>query len=216
MGNVDRSYRGRSVKTSETVDQIYASIIQLQQDLEPVKRDKIVKTGKYEFRYAPLDSIMDKLKPLFKSSGLALVQAVDKDCLTTRLIHTSGQWIESETFLNQDHANMQGFGGEVTYKRRYALSSLLGIVSDDDNDVPRISATKGVLETLSPRRQTVLADIAEYIKEKHAEGNEWGAYEEYVQISDQDERMALWSLIPSQVRTTLTKLNKSEREGQKA
>lgn len=203
------------MKTSESVDQIYQAVFELQQELEPIRRDKVVKTGKYEFRYAPLDSIMEKLKPLFIKSGLAIVQAVDRDCLSTRLIHRSGQWIESETFLNTDHANMQGFGGEVTYKRRYALSALLGIVADEDNDVPRISATKGALETLTAKRQSVLTDLAEYIKEKHAEGNEWGAYEEYVQIQDQEERIALWSLLPSQVRTSLTKLNKTEHEGKK-
>lgn len=203
------------MKTSESVDQLYQAVFELQQDLEPMKRDKVVKTGKYEFRYAPLDSIMEKLKPLFVKNGLALIQGVDRDCLTTRLIHRSGQWIEAETFLNTDHANMQGFGGEVTYKRRYALSALLGIVADEDNDVPRISATKGVLETLPAKRQSVLTDLADYIKEKHAEGNEWGAYEEYVQIGDQEERMALWGLLPSAVRTSLTKLNQTEREGRK-
>jgi hypothetical protein len=218
MGRTDE---GRSeVKTSEAVDQIYVAIFDLQQALAPVKRDKVVKVktreGSYEFRYAPLDSIMDVLKPLFQKTGLALIQGVDRDCLTTRVIHKSGQWIESDTFLNAEHANMQGFGGEVTYKRRYALSALLGIVSDEDNDVPRISATKGVLETLTQKRQSALADIAEYIKEKHAAEDEWAAYEEYGNVVDQDERIALWNLLPSQVRTSITKLSNQERQGAKA
>ena len=71
------------------------------------------------------------------------------------------------------------------------------------------------METLSPRRQSFLVDMAEIIKDKHADGNEYGAYEEYVQITDQEERVALWSLLPSKVRTSLTKLNQAEREGAK-
>jgi hypothetical protein len=203
------------MKTSDQTNEIYPAIFAMQKALTPIKREKVVKTGKYEFRYAPLDSIMEKLSPLFSANGLALVQGVDQDFLTTRIIHTSGQWIESQTFLNRDHANMQGFGGEVTYKRRYALSAMVGLVADEDNDVPRIKSTDGSMESLSTRRQSFLADMAEIIKDKHADGNEYGAYEEYVQITDQEERVALWSLLPSKVRTSLTNLNKTEREGVK-
>jgi hypothetical protein len=203
------------MKTSEQVKNIYAAIYALQIGLDPIKREKVVRTGKYEFRYAPLDAIMEKLRPLFQANGLGLIQAVDSEVLTTRLIHTSGEWIQSETHLNTDHANMQGFGGEVTYKRRYALSALLGIVADEDNDAPRISPTKGSLDGLTPRRQSFIADVAEIIKDKFDDGSEYGAYEEYMQISDQDERVALWSLLPSKVRTSLTKLNNEEREGLK-
>jgi len=203
------------MKTSEQTNEIYPAIFAMQKSLTPIKRDKVVKTGKYEFRYAPLDSIMEKLAPLFANNGLAMMQGVDADCLTTRIIHTSGQWVESQTFLNKDHANMQGFGGEVTYKRRYALSAMVGLVADEDNDAPRHKPTDGSMETLSPRRQSFLADMAEIIKDKHADENEYGAYEEYVQITDQEERVALWSLLPSKVRTCLTKLNQAEREGAK-
>ena len=71
------------------------------------------------------------------------------------------------------------------------------------------------MEMLTPRRQSIITDVAEIIKDKFSDGNEYGAYEEYVQISDQDERVALWSLLPSKVRTSLTKLNQAEREGNK-
>jgi hypothetical protein len=163
-----------------------------------------------------LDAITEYITPLMQACGLAFLQAVDNGALTTRIVHKSGQWIESETFLNREHANMQGFGGEITYKRRYALCSLIGIVSDDDVDAPRHSPVQGSMEMLSPRRQSIITDVAEIIKDKFNDGNEYGAYEEYVQISDQDERVALWSLLPSKVRTCLTNLNKAEREGAKS
>jgi hypothetical protein len=201
------------MRTSENVGEIYAAIAAMQQDMQPIKRDKTVKTGKYEFKYAPLDSIMDMLKPLFKAHQLGLIQAVDTDTLTTRLIHVTGQWIESSTFLNKDHANMQGFGGEVTYKRRYALSSLLGIVSDEDNDAPsfRSSPTMGVIDNLTPRRQSLIRDLALIIEEKFADGNDWGAYEECVSITDVEEKTALWGLLNSKVRTAIKKMSEQER-----
>ena len=124
------------MKTSELIENITKALFDLQGELKPVPRSKVVKVKSFEFRYAPLDAITEYITPLMQRHGLAFLQAVDSDCLTTRIIHKSGQWIESNTFLNKEHANMQGFGGEITYKRRYSLCSLLGVVSDDDVDVP--------------------------------------------------------------------------------
>ncbi len=154
------------MKTSESTAAIYPAIITLQSQMTTIKRDKTVSTGKYKFNYAPLDSIMETIKPLLIAQGLAVVQAVDADTLSTRLIHTSGEWIESETFLNREHASMQGFGGEVTYKRRYALSALIGLVSDDDNDAPAakkgpvIGALSGIGDDLPEDWKTWLRDLA--------------------------------------------------------
>lgn len=200
------------MKTSESITNIAQALYDLQGGMKTIARSKVVKTGKYEFRYAPLDTIMETITPLMQKSGLVVLQSVDTDVLTTRIMHKSGEWIQSETHLNKDHANMQGFGGEITYKRRYALSALIGLVSDDDNDAPRHSATQGAMEALTPRRQSYLADIAEIIKEKFGQGEgEWGAFEEYQQITDGEERVALWSLLPSNIRSSIKKTGEANR-----
>lgn len=204
------------MKTSEQTDKLFDALFRLQQSLPTLKRDKLVTVkhksgGTHQFRFAPLDSIMEALKPLFDKAQLGLIQAVDMDCLTTRVFHTSGQWMESETFLNRLQANMQDFGAEITFKRRYALSALLGIVTDDDGDVPRISATKGVIEGLPEHRQSVIVDSAEYIKDQVEVENEWAAYETYQSFEDA-ERVALWGQLPSKVRSLLTKMHKEEIE----
>lgn len=202
------------MNTSEKTDLIIPAFIKFQAAVKPIKRDKEVKVNKFSFKYAPLDTIMETIVPVLQSHGLAIMQSVDMDFLSTRLVHDSGQWLESCTFLNREHANMQGFGGEITYKRRYAMSALLGLVSDDDNDappVPRNSPTAGFFEQLSPRRQSYIADLAEIIKEKHADGNEWGAFEDYETITDGEEKVAIWSLLPSGVRSNLKKLNEAKK-----
>jgi hypothetical protein len=206
------------MKTSEQIDKISPAIFGLQCALKPIARSKVVSVkgnkASYDFRYAPLDAIMEMLQPLMKDAGLMVVQAVDTDALTTRLMHTSGQWVESATFLNREHGSMQGFGGEVTYKRRYALSALLGIVSDDDNDVPKVTA-RGALtdafDALSTRKQNMILDLAEIIKEKHSDGQEVAAYEEYQSLSDNEEVMALWSVLPSNVRSSIKRLAEADK-----
>lgn len=206
------------MKTSEQIDKITPAFIAMQDKLLPIVRRKEVKTGKYSYKYAPLDDVVELLKPLMREHGFGYTQPVDKDCVTTRLLHISGQWFESETHLHQDHASMQQMGGEISFLRRYALASIVGLVSEDDTDaqVPRISATKGALDNLPPKRQSMITDIAAYIVEKFDEGDEYGAYEEACNVTEQDEKIALWSLLPSKVRTCMTKLGKAEREGAKA
>ena len=61
------------MKTSETTKEIYPAIIGLQSEMETIARDKTVSQGKFSFKYAPLDSIMEKIKPLFAARGLAAI-----------------------------------------------------------------------------------------------------------------------------------------------
>jgi hypothetical protein len=62
--------------------------------------------------------------------------------LQTILTHSSGQWISSELPL-QVFEKVQQLGSEITYLRRYTLSSLLGIVTDDDDDGKMANEAKG-------------------------------------------------------------------------
>jgi|JI10StandDraft_1071094.scaffolds.fasta_scaffold788565_2 hypothetical protein len=199
------------MKTSESTAAIYPAIITLQSQMTTIKRDKTVSTGKYKFNYAPLDSIMETIKPLLIAQGLAVVQAVDADTLSTRLIHTSGEWIESETFLNREHASMQGFGGEVTYKRRYALSALIGLVSDDDNDAPEtkkrglvIGAKSGIGDDLPEDWKIYLTDLADDVSSRVNAGRVIQAIEliDDAQL-DGDQRVFLENKLPSNVCSAL-------------
>jgi hypothetical protein len=198
------------MKTSSETDKIYPAVIAMQQSLEAIERSKEVKTGKYSFKYAPLDAIMDKVKPLFAANGLAVMQGVDADALTTRLIHSSGQWVESETHLNREHANMQGFGGEVTFKRRYALSALIGLVSDDDNDAPAMKrgpqagARTGIGADLPDDWKIYLGDLADECSTLVNRGRVTEALSRIEDANlEADQRVYMEDQMDSKVRSTL-------------
>ena len=197
------------MKTSSETDKIYPAVIAMQHSLEAIERSKEVKTGKYSFKYAPLDAIMDKVKPLFAANGLAVMQGVDADVLTTRLIHSSGQWVESETHLNREHANMQGFGGEVTFKRRYALSALIGLVSDDDNDAPatkgpRAGARTGIGADLPEDWKIYLGDLADECTTLVNRGRVTEALARIEEANlEADQRVYMEDQMASNIRSTL-------------
>src|SRR5437868_7338320 len=92
------------------------------------------------FRYAPLSSGLDIVRKSLGRHEIATIQttAIDKEAgllrLTTVLAHASGEWISSEWPVCQitDIASAQRMGAALTYARRYALFTLVGIAGEDD------------------------------------------------------------------------------------
>lgn len=94
--------------------------------------------GKYKFAYATLDTILDHIRAPLSENGLSVTQAIDvageRVVVRTVLMHSSGEWLESVTPLIGNTAKPQEFGSAVSYARRYALSAMLSITADDDDD----------------------------------------------------------------------------------
>ena len=92
----------------------------------------------FKNRYATLGAHIDAVRGAFPANGLSVVQAIetperDRVSLTTRILHSSGQWIES-TVSASTGAKVQEIGSTVTYLRRYALAAIVGIVGEEDDD----------------------------------------------------------------------------------
>jgi hypothetical protein len=96
------------------------------------------------FRYAPLSSGLDIIRKALGEHGIATLQttAIDQDIqsvsLTTVLAHASGEWIASDwpVCTLSDMATPRRMGAALTYARRYALFTLVGIAGEDDLDAP--------------------------------------------------------------------------------
>jgi hypothetical protein len=93
----------------------------------------------FKSKYAPLSDILNLVRPTLAKHGLSVIQAPsgdgDKIIITTRLMHSSGEWIEAcPLSLKADKATAQGAGSAITYGRRYSLAAILGISSEDDDD----------------------------------------------------------------------------------
>src|SRR6201998_2077015 len=103
--------------------------------------------GSRTFRYAPLSTGLDLVRKCLGQHEIATVQAtsIDSDSglikLTTTLVHGSGEWIASDwpvcavTETGAPHR----MGAALTYARRYALFTLVGIAGEDDLDAPDLA-----------------------------------------------------------------------------
>ena len=99
--------------------------------------DKIEKNARANYgKFADLANVLSTVTPALHANGLAITQTFLEDSLVTTLHHTSGETLHSTVKLYiQDGRNItQEWGKAVTYQRRYAICSILGIVADMDTD----------------------------------------------------------------------------------
>jgi hypothetical protein len=138
-------------RSSETVAALAAALAKAQAELiNPEKSlTAIIRTGRpgegvRSFRYAPLSSGLDIVRKTLGQHEIATLQttAIDQAVgmvnLTTTLAHASGEWIASDWPVCPiaETANPQRMGAALTYARRYALFTLVGIAGEDDLDAP--------------------------------------------------------------------------------
>ena len=100
------------------------------------------------FRYAPLSSGLDIVRKCLGRHEIAVLQktAIDDKSglirLTTVLAHSSGEWVSSDWPVCPvtETAEPRQMGAALTYARRYALFTLVGIAGEDDMDAPDLGA----------------------------------------------------------------------------
>ena len=90
-------------------------------------------------KFASLDNIIDKTRPVLNKHGLSIQQFpslsdLGAPTLVTRLTHVSGEALEYQAPLFLQGQDMQKYGAALTYARRYAWAAALGIANDEDDD----------------------------------------------------------------------------------
>lgn len=127
-----------TIEKSDSIVKLAAALTAAQAAIQPAIKSS--ENPHFRSKYADLASIWDACREPLTKNGLSVVQMpVDASeggrvALTTILIHNSGEFISStvSTKLQQDTA--QGVGSALTYLRRYALSAMVGVVADEDDD----------------------------------------------------------------------------------
>lgn len=92
----------------------------------------------FKSKYAPFSEVMRAVRPALTKRGLAVLQSVTQAdsavfALTTTLLHTSGEWLAGTIWLPMPDSAQQ-VGSALTYARRYGLSALCGVVTEEDDD----------------------------------------------------------------------------------
>ena len=128
------------MKKSDSIKELAAALSAAQAELKPAEMN--VTNPFLKKKYADLGAVIEASRPVLAKNGLSVSQPVescdDRIGVTTILLHTSGEWIESTTTLQigdeRGKSNAQVAGSIISYLRRYSLASILGMYAGDDVD----------------------------------------------------------------------------------
>ena len=123
------------MNTSESINEIAAALAKAQAKIRNPAKNKV--NPHFKSKYADLADGLDVIRPALSEQGIAFIQPTevvdDGVILRTRLIHSSGQWIES-TYPVSKMTQHQQMGAALTYAKRQSLFALVGVCGDDDLD----------------------------------------------------------------------------------
>ena len=127
---------------SESIAKLMPALLKAQKAISAVKKDS--KNPHLKNNYASIEAVIEAVKHALNENDIVFIQPLDKvgqsTVVTTRLIHVSGEYLESCLLLSlpkdkdgHDKTDPQSVGSAITYARRYSLCSLLGLSQEDDD-----------------------------------------------------------------------------------
>jgi hypothetical protein len=165
---------------STEINELAKALSAFQGEMHTVKMD--ANNPFFKSKYASLNNLVDASKTVLAKNGLAVSQHPDgRYGLTSILLHSSGQWLSSTMSFPEELEVQRGMsfaqfaGSVISYQRRYAYASILGLVSDEDVDGNTPNQTQGKQPT-----QTVPPITPETLKRLNTIGsnfydNNWDA-----------------------------------------
>lgn len=233
--------RESPLRTSDSIAKIAPALLAAQKAVGGTVKDKtgkiLTKTGSYEYKYSDLSSVLDEIKGPLNDNGIMLLQSPTADssgvCVITRLLHESGEWIEESLYMPVTQSTPQAYGSAITYCRRYSAQSMVGLKAEDDDgkaaSVPPVHdpaeairtaniSGRSVLEAefnkMAPEEQDFIRSHAAEVEKLFANKGDVFGYVES-QHFDQEEKMALAFLLPSNIRAALKKARAEMQPPQK-
>lgn len=142
------------MKTSESTLKISAAFVKAQGEITGAIKDS--NNPAFKSKYADFSSVTDAIRPAAAKHGLGFLQEGtmvpgNQLVLTTRIIHESGEWFESEMLMPFTKQDAHGLGSLMTYGKRYALSAFFGVSAEEDDDG---NAATGVQAKPAPYNST--------------------------------------------------------------
>ncbi len=183
---------------SDEISELITALAQAQSKFTVVPKNKTatVRTktgGEYKYQYADLADVLSMALPILSTNGLALSQPHliigGKLRVATLLLHTSGQWMQSDGIEISEDGDPQQFGAESTYFRRYDVCSFIGVAPDEDTDAQQGSERK--------RKAEVYAEIERQKRQFDPAGQDHAYHP--LEITPQSPQDAPQAIIPPEL-----------------
>ena len=134
------------MRKSESIVELSKALAKFQEEVKQPLKDK--NNPFFKSKYVPLENVVEAITDVAPKNGLSFVQWALNDengrvGVATMLMHESGEWIEFDAVhMKADKETAQGAGALISYLKRYSLSAVFGITSDQDDDGNGASGNK--------------------------------------------------------------------------
>lgn len=226
---------------SESVKAIAPALVKAQKEITSALKD--ADNPFFKSKYADLASIITAVKGPLNNYGIAILQGVTTSAnavqVETLLMHETGEFVSNTIELpvkvdKGGSATAQDYGSAITYAKRYGLQSLVGVPSEDDDgnaasgkekytgplpaamakgDAMQVAKTE--FEALPLSEKPKYLQYASDIIAQHKAGGNVHQTIEALRLSN-DGVLALWSLLPSDVRTAAKRQKEAAALGSKS
>jgi hypothetical protein len=120
------------MEQSTSIKELATALAKVQGELKPAPKDS--ENPFFKSAYADLATVTKTVMPVLAKHGLSVTQVAEGEGnITTQLMHTSGEWLRGTLSLKPVKDDPQGRGSAITYARRYALASICGLATEDDD-----------------------------------------------------------------------------------
>ena len=144
------------MEKSESIKELATALNKFQAECSGAKKD--ADNPFFGSKYANLEAVINCAKSALDNNGLAVSQFPIMDqgyCgVETILMHSSGEWISNTLLLACKKQDPQAMGSAITYARRYAYQSVLGIPSEDDDGEKYITSNQAPIQQQAPVQAT--------------------------------------------------------------
>jgi hypothetical protein len=181
--------RAETINRSDSIKEISVALNKFNEEISRISKDAV--NPHFRNKYATLDKIIDEIRPILSKHGLSVIQFPSGDgerlSLSTMLLHTSGEYIESPPLIMKPVKNdPQGIGSCTTYARRYGICAVLNLNTGEDDDGnaasnPNKEAIKSSLATVKAKYQLGKGNLDgfdDWVKKMMLEGHSYSSLDE--------------------------------------
>lgn len=137
MSDIQMEIQG--IRESSEVTELYKALVGFQSVQTPVKMDST--NPHFNSGYVSLQGLIEATRENLGRHGLGVIQFVRSfgraALVTTRLVHVSGQFVESSMYMHPGKDGPQALGSAITYLRRYSYQAILGLAAVEDDDAEK-------------------------------------------------------------------------------
>ena len=210
------------IKQSESIQAISKALLEAQKEVSKVIKN--AQNPHFKSKYADITAIIDCVKQPLNDNGITFLQlprpSVDGEArITTRLLHESGEWIDSTITVPLSKKDAQAYGSGITYARRYSLAAIMGVPQEDDdgndasktqgkNKAPNQTPAGSAFERLSRDMKEEAIAAANAIDDAMPDIDKAiEVFERFYKshIDDEDVKVGTWSKITSGTRSAIKK-----------